>query len=44
VHLQHGRTGLDVDIRGRVTVLQPRFVAGLDDEHAAFLDAIARAD
>jgi nickel-dependent lactate racemase len=42
VHLQYGRTGLDVDIPGRVTVLQPRFVAGLDDEHAAFLDAIAR--
>jgi nickel-dependent lactate racemase len=42
VHLQYGRTGLDVDIPGRVTVLQPRYVAGLEDEHAAFLDATRR--
>lgn len=42
VHLQYGRTGLDVDLPGRVSVIAPRFVAGLPDEHAAFLDAMIR--
>jgi lactate racemase len=40
VHLQYGRTGLDVEIPGRVTVLQPRYVPGLADERAAFVDAL----
>jgi nickel-dependent lactate racemase len=42
VHLQYGRTGLDAEIPGRVTVLQPRYVPGLADERAAFLEAVAR--
>jgi lactate racemase len=39
VHLKYGRTGLDADIPGRVTVLQPRYIPGLADERAGFLDA-----
>ncbi len=40
VHLQYGRSGLDVDLPGDVTVLEPRFVAGLPDEGAACLEAL----
>jgi nickel-dependent lactate racemase len=41
VHLQYGREGLDVEIPGRnVTVVEPRFVAGLPDEAAAFREAV----
>jgi lactate racemase len=43
VHLQYGRDGLDVEIPGaRVTVVEPRFVAGLPDEAAAFRAAVRR--
>lgn len=38
--LQYGRTGLRVEIPSdRVTVIEPRFVPGLPDEHKAFVDA-----
>jgi len=38
--LQYGRTGLKVDIPSdRVTVIEPRFIPGLPDEHAAFVEA-----
>lgn len=41
IHLQYGREGLDVTLPGaNVTVLRPRFVPGLADEHAAFVDAV----
>jgi nickel-dependent lactate racemase len=41
VHLQYGREGLDVDVPGTsVTVIEPRFVAGLPDEAAAFRQAV----
>lgn len=41
VHLQYGQTGLELDLTGvNATVLTPRFVAGLPDEHAAFVDAV----
>jgi lactate racemase len=41
VHLQYGTTGLDVDLPGgHITVIEPRFVPGLPDEHAAFRDAV----
>jgi lactate racemase len=41
VHLQYGHDGLDVELPARdVTILQPRYVAGLPDEHAAFLAAV----
>jgi nickel-dependent lactate racemase len=40
VHLQYGRQGLDVEIPGDVTVLEPRFIEGLPDERAAFFDAL----
>ena len=43
VHLQYGREGLDVEIPGtNVTVVEPRFVAGLGDERAAFQEAVRR--
>lgn len=43
VHLQYGHDGLAVDIPGRnVTVLEPRFLPGLPDEHAAFIEAVRR--
>ena len=43
VHLQYGHDGLAVDIPGNtVTVLEPRFVPGLPDERAAFLEAVRR--
>jgi lactate racemase len=41
VHLQYGRNGIDVEIPGaRVTVIEPRFEAGLPDERSAFLLAV----
>jgi nickel-dependent lactate racemase len=40
VHLQYGRQGLDVEIPGDVTVLEPRFIEGLGDERTAFFEAI----
>jgi lactate racemase len=42
IHLQYGRDGLDVDLPGEVTVLQPRFVEGLADQRAAFQTAVRR--
>jgi lactate racemase len=42
-HLQYGTTGLDVDLPSdNVTVITPRFVAGLPDERAAFQEAVRR--
>lgn len=41
VHLQYGREGLEVEIPGtNVTVIEPRFVAGLPDERRAFREAL----
>jgi len=41
IHLQYGTTGLDVELpTANVQVIAPRFVAGLPDEQAAFLDAV----
>ncbi len=41
VRLQYGRDGLDLDLSGvNATVIRPRFVAGLEDEAAAFRDAV----
>jgi nickel-dependent lactate racemase len=41
VHLQYGVTGLEVEIPSEnVTVVAPRFVAGLPDEGAAFREAV----
>jgi nickel-dependent lactate racemase len=41
VRLQYGTDGLEVAVPGRqVTVLAPRFVPGLPDEEAAFLQAV----
>jgi lactate racemase len=42
IHLQYGRDGIDTDIPGDVTVLEPRFVEGLPDERAAFREAVRR--
>jgi nickel-dependent lactate racemase len=43
VHLQYGREGLDAEIPGpEVTVIEPRFVAGLPDEALAFREAVRR--
>jgi nickel-dependent lactate racemase len=43
IHLQYGTTGLDVDLPSdNVTVITPRFVAGLPNERAAFQDAVRR--
>jgi len=43
VQLEYGQDGLAVEIPGRhVSVLAPRFVPGLPDEYAAFLDAVRR--
>ena len=40
-HLQYGQDGLDVDLPAdNVTVLTPRFVAGLPDEASAFREAV----
>jgi nickel-dependent lactate racemase len=41
VHLQYGRDGIDVEVPAEnVTVLTPRFVAGLRDEAPAFTKAV----
>jgi len=41
VHLQYGREGIDVTLPSRhVTVIEPRFVAGLPDEAEAFREAV----
>jgi len=41
VKLQYGRIGIDVDIpSNHVTVIEPRFMPALPDEHAAFLKAV----
>jgi nickel-dependent lactate racemase len=40
VHLQYGTEGLDVDIPGEVTVLEPRFIEGLADERSSFFEAV----
>jgi lactate racemase len=41
VHLQYGREGIDVEVPAEnVTVLTPRFVAGLHDEAAEFTKAV----
>ncbi len=43
VHLQYGRDGLLADIPGgNVTLIEPRFVPGLPDERAAFVEAVRR--
>jgi nickel-dependent lactate racemase len=43
VHLQYGRDGLVAEIPGAdVTVIEPRFVAGLPDERAGFVEAVRR--
>ena len=42
IHLQYGHDGLDVDLPGDVTVLEPRYVEGLPDERAAFVAAAGR--
>jgi lactate racemase len=43
VRLQYGVEGMDVDLpSSNVTVVEPRYVAGLADEHAAFREAVAR--
>ena len=42
IQLQYGRDGIETDIPGDVTVLEPRFVAGLADERAAFVEAVRR--
>ena len=45
VHLQYGREGLDVEIPGTdVTVVEPRFVAGLGDERGGVPGGGAPAD
>jgi nickel-dependent lactate racemase len=42
-HLQYGRDGLEVELpANNVTVLTPRFVAGLPDEAAAFREAVRK--
>jgi nickel-dependent lactate racemase len=41
-HLQYGQDGLEVELPADVTVLTPRFVAGLPDEAAAFREAVLR--
>jgi lactate racemase len=41
IHLQYGTAGLDIDLpASNVTVIEPRFVPGLADERAAFLEAV----
>ncbi len=41
VRLQYGHDGLDIDLPGRnITLIEPRFVEGLEDERAAFIDAL----
>jgi nickel-dependent lactate racemase len=41
VELQYGQSGLGVDVPGEnVSVIEPRFVPGLPDERAAFVEAL----
>jgi lactate racemase len=40
IRLQYGRDGIEADIPGDVTLLEPRFVEGLPDERAAFEQAV----
>ena len=41
VHLQYGREGLELALpSGNVRVIEPTFVPGLPDEHAAFTEAV----
>jgi len=41
--LQYGRDGLEVELEAEnLTLLEPRFVPGLEDEALAFRDAVAR--
>lgn len=41
IHLHYGTDGLSLDVESsNVTVIQPRFVAGLPDEPAAFQNAV----
>ena len=43
VKLEYGTAGVEIAMPGdNVTVLAPRFVPGLPDEEAAFLDAVRR--
>src|SRR6187549_2921464 len=43
VKLEYGTAGVEIAMPGdNVTVLAPRFVAGLPDEEAAFLQAVRR--
>lgn len=40
VHLAYGEKGIEADLPDQVVVLRPQPVAGLVDEHAAFLEAL----
>lgn len=41
IHLQYGKDGLDLDVESpHVTVIEPKFTAGLPDERAAFQEAV----
>jgi lactate racemase len=40
IRLQYGRGGIDVDIRGDVRVIEPRFEPGLSDERSSFVHAV----
>ena len=41
IHLQYGTQGLDLEVDARnVTVVEPRFVPGLPDEGAGFVQAV----
>ena len=43
IHLAYGRDGLDVEFPdGRTTPITPSHVAGLPDEHAAFVEALRK--
>jgi nickel-dependent lactate racemase len=43
VRLQYGRDGLEVELPARnVTLLEPRYLPGLEDEAAAFREAVER--
>src|SRR5687768_14299171 len=41
IHLQYGKDGLDLNVGASdVTVIEPKFLAGLPDEPAAFQHAV----
>ncbi|RKX35736.1 MAG: nickel-dependent lactate racemase [Verrucomicrobia bacterium] len=43
VRLEYGETGLDLDLEGvNATIIRPRFIPGLEDEVAAFVEAARR--